>query len=132
MTLKALYQSVTRDTLTHQATITALLARQSTQRRKLVPLYLKNLTDREVGRRTRRSNGAARSMLRLTMLAIHKRALSLPRYHQVGRAHPRADQRQARAIAARMDPDGQPPQAPPGGPVSARDAMQAAPRPADR
>ena len=97
MTLKALYQSVTHDSATHQSTIAAQLAREGSARRRLVQLYLHNTTDRLAAKRTRRSHGAARSMLRATMFALYKRIQGLPRYHLVGRARPKTQAREDRA-----------------------------------
>ncbi len=94
MTLKALYQSVTRDTAAHQRTIAAQLAREGRRRRRLVQLYVDGLSDRQVAAKTGQSHGAARSMLRLTMWAIHKRINALPRYHQAGRARPKTEARE--------------------------------------
>jgi hypothetical protein len=123
MTLKALYRSITHDTATHQRTIGAQLARETKPRQRLVKLYLDGLSDRAVGRITHRSHGAARHMLVATLAGMHKRIHNLPRYHLQGRARPATDRRQARELAPGMDDDGQPRQAPPGGPASARDAL---------
>ena len=123
MTLRDLYRSITRDTATHHRTITAQLERESRDRCRTVALYLRNLTDRDVGQRTHRSHGAARSLLRASMFAIFRRVHGVERYWKTGRPHPRADARQARAIAASMDVDGMPRQTPPGGPATARQAL---------
>ena len=123
MTLKALYRSITHDTDTHQRTIGAQLARETKPRQRLIQLYLDGLSDRAVGRITHRSHGAARHMLVATLAGMHKRIHNLPRYHLQGRARPATDRRQARELAPGMDDDGQPRQAPPGGPASARDAL---------
>ncbi len=138
MTLKALYRSITHDTATHQRTIGAQLARESKPRQRLVRFYLDGLSDRAVGNLTHRSYGAARKMLLATLQAMYKRIHELPRYHIKGRAHPAATGRRENAIAeswravdARMDQDGQPSQAPPGGPATARDALKGMRREAD-
>jgi hypothetical protein len=94
MTLKALYQSVTRDTSAHQRTIAAQLTREGSRRRRLVKLYLDGLSDRQGAERTKQSHGAARSMLRHTMWALHKRIHGLPRYHRTGRARPKTAARE--------------------------------------
>ena len=54
MTLRDLYRSITRDTATHHRTITAQLERESRDRCRTVALYLRNLTDRDVGQRKNR------------------------------------------------------------------------------
>jgi hypothetical protein len=124
MTLKALYRSITHDTATHQRTIGAQLAKESKPRQRLVKLYLDGLSDRAAGRITHRSYGAARKMLIATLQAMYKRIHNAPRYWKTGRAHPAADRRRERAIAAGLDEDGRPQQTPPGGPASAREALR--------
>jgi hypothetical protein len=87
MTETELYRQITGDRKSHHRTITALLAKDTARRRRIVKLYAEGLSDREVGERTGRSRGAARDMMRRALFAIHKRIQGLPRYHVTGHLH---------------------------------------------
>lgn len=123
MNLKELYLAVTRDPdPPHTQAIARAFGRQPPRRRRLVKLYLRDLSDRQVANKTGQSHGSARDMLRRIMFGIMKAHHRWPRYHQLGRARP--------APPPSLAPDGLPHQAPPGGPVTARAALKRARKPA--
>jgi len=116
MTLKQLYLSVTADPQPpHTRALERAHDRESPRHRRLLKLYLKGLSDRQVATHLNVSHGSARDMLRRIIFRWFKAAHGQPRYHIVGRS--------PRSRPPDLAGDGLPHQTPPGGPITARGAL---------
>ena len=87
--LAELYHSATGERLS-PAILEQELARERTPHRRIGRMHCEGSTGGEIGAKLGITRSSVRSSLLLTMRAIRKRALDLPRYHQRGHPGPPA------------------------------------------
>jgi DNA-binding NarL/FixJ family response regulator len=86
MTLQQIYTAATGDPAPHGKTLAAQILRESHRRQRIIAAYRSGMSLRSIGLQLEISHASVRSAIALTMHAVRKRLLGLPRYHQHGRA----------------------------------------------
>jgi DNA-binding NarL/FixJ family response regulator len=89
MTLQQIYAYATHETAPHGKTLAAELSRESHRRQRIVEAYKHGMSMHAIAANLGVSHASVRSAIVLTMRAIRKRVLGLPRYHQSGRGRQR-------------------------------------------